>query len=54
MNPVSAHYLTVLRSASEKLGILIQPQAITDPDQFKGVYRLRLPQTEIRSEEEDL
>jgi hypothetical protein len=25
-----------------------------DPDQFKGVYRLRLPQTEIRSEEEDL
>jgi putative ABC transport system substrate-binding protein len=38
VNPVSAHYLTVLRSASEKLGILIQPQAITDPDQFKGAF----------------
>jgi len=38
VNPVSSHYVTVLRDASEKLGIVLQPHGITDPDQFKGAF----------------
>jgi putative ABC transport system substrate-binding protein len=38
VNPVTAHYVAVLRSASEKLGVVLQPQAISDPDQFEGAF----------------
>jgi putative ABC transport system substrate-binding protein len=35
---VASHYLAVLRGASEKLGVVLQPQAISDPDQFEGAF----------------
>jgi len=38
VNPVTSHYVAVLRGASEKLGVELQPQAISDPDQFEGVF----------------
>jgi putative ABC transport system substrate-binding protein len=38
VNPASSHYLTVLRGAAEKLGVMLQPQAISDPDQFNGAF----------------
>ena len=38
VNPVTSHYVAVLRGASEKLGVVLQPQAISDPDQFEGAF----------------
>ena len=38
VNPVTSHYVAVLRDASEKLGVVLQPQAISDPDQFEGAF----------------
>src|SRR5262249_48080250 len=38
VNPVNFHYVAVLRDASEKLGVMLQPQAITDPDQFDRAF----------------
>ena len=38
VNPVSSHYVTVLRGAAEKLGVMLQPQAVSDPDQFDGAF----------------
>src|SRR5215467_7626516 len=31
MNPASSHYVTVLRDAAEKLGVMLHPQDITAP-----------------------
>ena len=38
VNAVTSHYVAVLRGASEKLGVVLQPQAISDPDQFEGAF----------------
>jgi len=38
MNPASAHYITVLQSAAEKLGIIIHLQPISDPNQFDDAF----------------
>ena len=38
VNPASSHYVTVLRDAGEKLGVMLQPQAVSDPDQFDGAF----------------
>jgi putative tryptophan/tyrosine transport system substrate-binding protein len=40
-NPVdymASHYVVVLQGASKKLGVVLQPQAISDPDQFEGAF----------------
>jgi putative tryptophan/tyrosine transport system substrate-binding protein len=37
-NPASFHYVTVLRDAGEKLGLMLQPQVVRDPDQFDGAF----------------
>src|SRR6516162_3994360 len=40
-NPVdymASHYVVVLQGASKKLGVELQPQAISDPDQFEGAF----------------
>ena len=37
-NPASPHYVTVLRAAAEKLGVMLQLQAVNDPDQFEGAF----------------
>jgi putative ABC transport system substrate-binding protein len=37
-NPASSHYVTVLRGAAEKLGIVLQLQAVNDPDQFEHAF----------------
>jgi putative ABC transport system substrate-binding protein len=38
VNPVNANYVSVLRGAAEKLGIVLQPQRISDPDEFASVF----------------
>jgi putative ABC transport system substrate-binding protein len=38
VNPANSHYVTVLRDAAEKLGLRLQPQAVSDPDQFNGTF----------------
>ena len=38
VNPASSHYLTVLRGAAEKLGVMLQPQAVSDPEQFNDTF----------------
>ena len=38
VNPASSHYVTVLRDAAEKLGVRLQLQAVSDPDQFDGAF----------------
>jgi ABC-type uncharacterized transport system substrate-binding protein len=38
VNPASSHYVTVLRDAAEKLGVMVKPQAVSDPDQFDGAF----------------
>jgi putative ABC transport system substrate-binding protein len=38
MNPASSHYVTVIRSAAEKLGVTLQPQAVSDPAGFEGAF----------------
>ena len=38
VNPASSHYVTVLRDAAEKLGVRLQLQAVSDPDQFTGAF----------------
>ncbi|MGH7488154.1 MAG: ABC transporter substrate-binding protein, partial [bacterium] len=37
-NPANPHYVTVLRGAAEKLGVMLQLQAVNDPDQFEGTF----------------
>jgi putative tryptophan/tyrosine transport system substrate-binding protein len=37
-NPASSHYVTVLRGAAEKLGIVLQFQAVNDPNQFERAF----------------
>jgi putative ABC transport system substrate-binding protein len=38
VNPVSSVYVTVLRGAAEKLGVMLQPHAVSDPNQFNGAF----------------
>jgi putative ABC transport system substrate-binding protein len=38
VNPASSHYVTVLRDAAEKLGVSVQAQAVSDPDQFNSAF----------------
>ena len=38
VNPATSHYVTVLRDAAEKLGVRLQLQAVSDPDQFDGAF----------------
>jgi putative ABC transport system substrate-binding protein len=38
VNPASSHYVTVLRGAAEKLGVMLNLQAVSDPDQFDGAF----------------
>jgi ABC-type uncharacterized transport system substrate-binding protein len=38
VNPASSHYVTVLRGAAEKLGVILHLQAVNDPDQFDGAF----------------
>jgi putative ABC transport system substrate-binding protein len=38
VNPATSHYVTVLRDAAEKLGVRLQLQAVSDPDQFTGAF----------------
>jgi putative tryptophan/tyrosine transport system substrate-binding protein len=37
-NPASSHYVTVLRGAADKLGIVLQLQPVNDPDQFEHAF----------------
>jgi putative ABC transport system substrate-binding protein len=37
-NPASEHYVTVLRGAAEKLGIVLQLQPVNDQDQFEHAF----------------
>jgi putative ABC transport system substrate-binding protein len=37
-NPASSHYVAVLRGAAQKLGVMLQLQAVSDPDQFDGAF----------------
>jgi putative ABC transport system substrate-binding protein len=34
----SSHYVNVLRSAADKLGVMLQLERISDPDQFDGAF----------------
>jgi putative ABC transport system substrate-binding protein len=38
VNPASSHYVTVLRAAAEKLGVLLHLQAVSEPDQFDSAF----------------
>ncbi|HEY7244570.1 MAG TPA: ABC transporter substrate-binding protein [Xanthobacteraceae bacterium] len=38
VNPASAHYLTVLGNAAQKLGLTLQPVAVSDPAQFDSAF----------------
>jgi putative ABC transport system substrate-binding protein len=38
VNPASSHYVTVLRAAAEKLGVMLQPLAVSDPGQFNSTF----------------
>jgi ABC-type uncharacterized transport system substrate-binding protein len=38
VNPASSHYVTVLRGAAEKLGVMLHLQSVSDPDQFDGAF----------------
>src|SRR5262245_23334913 len=38
VNPANSRYVTVLRDAGKKLGVTLQPQAVSDPDQFDGAF----------------
>jgi putative ABC transport system substrate-binding protein len=38
VNPASSHYVTVLRDAAQKLGIMLQLRAVSDPDQFNDAF----------------
>ena len=37
-NPASAHYVTVLRGAAEKLGVVLQLQSVNDSNQFDRAF----------------
>jgi putative ABC transport system substrate-binding protein len=37
-NPASSHYVTVLRDAAERLGIVLLLQPVNDPDQFDRAF----------------
>jgi putative ABC transport system substrate-binding protein len=38
VNPASPHYVTVLRGAAEKLGVMLHLQTVNDPDQFDEAF----------------
>ena len=38
VNPATSRDVTVLRRAAEKLGVRLQPQAVSEPDQFDGAF----------------
>jgi putative ABC transport system substrate-binding protein len=38
VNPANAHYVNVLSQAAEKLGIVLQPQAVSAPDQLDRAF----------------
>jgi putative tryptophan/tyrosine transport system substrate-binding protein len=38
VNPATSHDVTVLRRAAEKLGVTLQLQAVSEPDQFDGAF----------------
>ena len=38
VNPASSHYVTVLRGAAEKLGVVLLLQAVSEPDKFEGAF----------------
>jgi putative ABC transport system substrate-binding protein len=38
VNPASSHYVTVLRAAAQKLGVMLKLQAISDRDQLNGAF----------------
>jgi putative tryptophan/tyrosine transport system substrate-binding protein len=38
VNPASSHYLSVLREAAQKLGVMLQPMAVTDPTQLDSAF----------------
>jgi putative tryptophan/tyrosine transport system substrate-binding protein len=38
VNPASSHYVAVLRGAAQKLGVTLQPVAISDPGQFDSAF----------------
>jgi putative tryptophan/tyrosine transport system substrate-binding protein len=38
VNPASSHYLSVLRAAAQKLGVMLEPIAVTDPTQFDSAF----------------
>jgi putative ABC transport system substrate-binding protein len=38
VNPASKHYVAVLQDAAQKLGVMLQPHAISDPGQLDGAF----------------
>ena len=38
VNPASRHYVTVLRDAAQKLGVMLQPHAVSDPGQLDRAF----------------
>jgi putative tryptophan/tyrosine transport system substrate-binding protein len=38
VNPASKHYVTVLRDAAQKLGVMLQPHMVSDPDQLDRAF----------------
>jgi putative ABC transport system substrate-binding protein len=38
LNPASTHYVMVLQGAAQKLGVTLQPVAISDPGQFDNAF----------------
>ena len=39
VNPANFHYVTVLRGAAEKLGVVLQLQPVSEPDQFEAAFQ---------------
>jgi putative ABC transport system substrate-binding protein len=38
VNPASSHYVTVLRGAAEKLGVMLHLQTVSEPAQFESAF----------------
>jgi putative ABC transport system substrate-binding protein len=39
VNPASFHYVSVLRGAAEKLGVVLQLHSVSEPDQFEAAFQ---------------
>jgi putative ABC transport system substrate-binding protein len=39
VNPANSHYVSVLRGAAEKLGVVLQLQSVSEPDQFEAAFQ---------------